>query len=387
MGRGLRGRPGRRRGVAALALFAPASAWRIRVRARTRSGGGEQFPVDQQRDVGGRATGRSCRHECGGEGGPVTATAAKAAAAGVTIADDPTLAQVAAEFDYSPNMTPIGYSANVIPYLPSPYNSDLAFQGKYAYQGTNDGFVVIDIKDPAEPEAGPPQHELHDRRRATSSSTGTSSCARGTPRPAPPAPRRSPAAARSSARASRASTSSTSPTRRTRSWSTSATIPPTASRACASPRRTSRARAAARTPPPPSRTPARDALYIYNGGSSGTCTWMDVLKIKISDPTPGLLRQAGAGRAPVPRQHGLPQRRRQPRDLRGRQRHHGVQVRRHDRPDAAGRHREPDPAVVEAAGRRHRPLRPRSATTARRSSSAMSRAAASRRSARPPARP
>ena len=48
-------------------------------------------------------------------------------------------------------MTPLGYSANVIPYLPAPYNSDLAFQGNYAYQGTNNGFVVIDIENPADP--------------------------------------------------------------------------------------------------------------------------------------------------------------------------------------------------------------------------------------------
>ena len=31
--------------------------------------------------------------------------------------------------------------------------------------------------------------------------------------------------------------------------------------------------------------PARDALYIYNGGSSGTCEGIDIFKIKISDPS------------------------------------------------------------------------------------------------------
>jgi|GEM_PF-2741731 hypothetical protein len=31
--------------------------------------------------------------------------------------------------------------------------------------------------------------------------------------------------------------------------------------------------------------PARDALYIYNGGSSGTCRGIDIFKIKISDPS------------------------------------------------------------------------------------------------------
>jgi hypothetical protein len=31
--------------------------------------------------------------------------------------------------------------------------------------------------------------------------------------------------------------------------------------------------------------PTRDALYIYNGGSSGSCPGIDIFKIKISDPT------------------------------------------------------------------------------------------------------
>ena len=31
--------------------------------------------------------------------------------------------------------------------------------------------------------------------------------------------------------------------------------------------------------------PARDALYIYNGGSSSACPGIDIFKIKISDPT------------------------------------------------------------------------------------------------------
>jgi hypothetical protein len=31
--------------------------------------------------------------------------------------------------------------------------------------------------------------------------------------------------------------------------------------------------------------PARDALYIYNGGSSGNCRGIDIFKIQISDPT------------------------------------------------------------------------------------------------------
>ena len=92
---------------------------------------------------------------------------------------------------------------------------------------------------------------------------------------------------------------------------------------------------------------ARGNLYIYNGGSSGTCTWMDVLKIKMSDPTDATyVKQAPAGRQCHDNTVFL-NGAEQLRVLRGRQRHHDVQVRRHDRPDAAGRHREPDPAVVK----------------------------------------
>ena len=97
-------------------------------------------------------------HDCSGEGGPVTAAMRTRGVTGDPLSD----AVNPSTFDWSSNMTPLGYAANVIPYLPAPYNSDLAFQGKYAYQGTNNGFVVIDIEDPDEPEAGPPEHELHD---------------------------------------------------------------------------------------------------------------------------------------------------------------------------------------------------------------------------------
>ena len=43
--------------------------------------------------------------------------------------------------------------------------------------------------------------------------------------------------------------------------------------------------------------PARDNLYLYVGGSSGTCTGMDVVRIKISDPTNATyVTRAEAGR-------------------------------------------------------------------------------------------
>ena len=244
--------------------------------------------------------------------------------------------------------------------------------------GTNDGFVVIDIKDPAKPK------QVHLNKSCTTSQGDVVVYGNILVRSwdsADQRRRRRHAVLRRHAR--RPGLRGHPHLRHHRPdeprHGRRRQRPSTASRACASPPRTCRARAAARTRPRPCRPRRTTRLYIYNGGSSGTCTWMDVLKIKISDPTAGLVRQAGPVRPLVPRQHGLPQRRRQPRVLRRRQRHHDVQVRRHDRPDAAGRHREPDPDVVPARWASAPATRPRSATTARRSSSAMSRAAASRR--------
>ncbi|RKQ90949.1 LVIVD repeat-containing protein [Solirubrobacter pauli] len=235
-------------------------------------------------------------HECGGEGGAVTSTLAKARAAGVTIADDPTLEQVAAEFERSSNMTPVGFSANVIPYLPNPYNSDLAFQGDYAYMGTNDGFVVIDIKDPAKPK------QVHLNKSCTTSQGDVVVYGNIL----------------------------------VRSWDSATNANGAATQSCGGtlvglgfegihifditdpanpvmvdvgnnpadgkqglrfsvndvPRKGCGSHTATAVP-----SPANDALYIYNGGSNSNCTWMDVLKIKISDPTQAAyVKQAPAGR-------------------------------------------------------------------------------------------
>ena len=174
-------------------------------------------------------------------------------------------------------MTPVGYSARDVPFTSGAINSDLAFQGKYAYQGTYTGFRIIDIENPADPVAGRRTTRAAPPARATSSSTATSSCARGTRRSAPAAPRPRPAAARSSARASRASTSSTSPTRRIPSWS-SRQEPGQRQAGPALPadrqpgRRATGCGSHTATAVPDE---ARGYLYIYNGGSSGTCTGID----------------------------------------------------------------------------------------------------------------
>jgi hypothetical protein len=53
-------------------------------------------------------------------------------------------------FDWSANMTPWGYSPRPNPF-PGVYNSDLAFWGDRAYQGTYDGFRIVDISNPHDP--------------------------------------------------------------------------------------------------------------------------------------------------------------------------------------------------------------------------------------------
>jgi hypothetical protein len=62
-----------------------------------------------------------------------------------------------ATFEYTDNMEPIGYSARKVPidnFRPrqGTFNSDLAFWGDTAIQGTYSGFRMIDIDDPDDPE-------------------------------------------------------------------------------------------------------------------------------------------------------------------------------------------------------------------------------------------
>jgi hypothetical protein len=66
-------------------------------------------------------------------------------------------AQATATFDYTKNMHPLGYSAREIPLdntVPGAgsFNSDLAFWGKTAVQGTYAGFRLIDISAPGNPK-------------------------------------------------------------------------------------------------------------------------------------------------------------------------------------------------------------------------------------------
>ena len=129
-------------------------------------------------------------------------------------AQKPSVRDAVSTFEYTQNMHPMGYSpfANT-PNLPGQTftaNSDLAFQGKYAFQGHYIGFRIIDISSSANPRESPSRTAT--AIRVTSSSTATSSSARGTPRLQPARP----ATASRYPPALRACTSSTSATCATR---------------------------------------------------------------------------------------------------------------------------------------------------------------------------
>jgi hypothetical protein len=65
--------------------------------------------------------------------------------------------EATATFDFSDNMSPIGFSARPVPLdnrrpRSGSFNSDLAFWGDTAVQGTYAGFRLIDVDDPDEPK-------------------------------------------------------------------------------------------------------------------------------------------------------------------------------------------------------------------------------------------
>ena len=65
--------------------------------------------------------------------------------AGASVAD------AVSTFTYTKNMHPLGYSPRVVPADSGILNSDLAFWGKTAYQGTYEGFRIVDVADPENP--------------------------------------------------------------------------------------------------------------------------------------------------------------------------------------------------------------------------------------------
>ncbi len=353
----------------------PRRRWRIRARARTRSVASSFLSV-QQRDAGSgmyptsrrrarvRRRGRRRRRRRSRTRRPRRDPVEDA---------DVEHVRVLAEHDADRLLG----ERDPVPRTVGAYNSDLAFQGNYAYQGTNNGFVVIDIENPARPEAGHSTTRAAPPARATSSSTGTSSCARGTPRPAP---RRRDAVLRRHARRPglrghphlrhhrpdepRHGRRRQRPADGKQGLRFAADVP---REGCGS-------HTATAVP-----DEARGYLYIYNGGSSGTCTWHGRSSRSRSPtrPTPSYVKQAPSGRQCHDNTVFLNGANSYATCAGG----NGITMFKFDTtidPTAAGRHREPDAAVVEAGQRRQRSAtRPRSATTARRSCSAMSRAAAS----------
>ena len=66
------------------------------------------------------------------------------------------VADATSTFTYTKNMHPLGHSARNVPLENAApgagiYNSDLAFWGRTAYQGTYSGFRIVDISDPENP--------------------------------------------------------------------------------------------------------------------------------------------------------------------------------------------------------------------------------------------
>ena len=183
-----------------------------------------------------------------------------------------------ASFTYSDNMTPVGFSARDVPGTSlAAINSDLAFKGNLVIEGHWSGFRIIDASDPTNPTVLSNYEQcVHPsgqgdvvvwgnilvRTWDSSSNTGALTCG-GQPvgtgfegihifdisDPANPV-------FVTQLRMAGATASNSAPPL-----------------GCG-------AHTATAVP-----DPARDNLYLYVGGSSGTCQGMDVVRIKISDPT------------------------------------------------------------------------------------------------------
>jgi hypothetical protein len=206
-----------------------------------------------------------------------------------TSAADP-VGPAVASFTYSDNMTPVGYSAREVPGTSlAAINSDLAFKGNLVIEGHWNGFRIIDASDPANPvQLSNYEQCVHPsgqgdvvvwgnilvRTWDSSSNTGALTCGGqlvGTgfegihifdiSDPANPVFKKQLRMA---------------PTNND---------PGAPAVACG-------AHTATAVP-----DPGRDNLYLYVGGSSGTCQGMDVVKIKISDMTNATyVGRANAGR-------------------------------------------------------------------------------------------
>jgi hypothetical protein len=203
-----------------------------------------------------------------------TSMEASTAAISTSAAADP-VGPAVVSFTYSDNMTPVGFSARDVPGSSlAAINSDLAFKGNLVIEGHWNGFRIIDASDPANPvQLSNYEACAHNSGqgdvvvwgnilvRTWDSTSSTQTCG-GQPvgagfegihifNIADPA---NPVFVRGL---------------RMAGATTANNAPPLA---CG-------AHTATAVP-----DPARDNLYLYVGGSSGTCQGMDIVRIKISDP-------------------------------------------------------------------------------------------------------
>ena len=77
-----------------------------------------------------------------------------AAALTLPLTASASVAEAVSTFTYTKNMHPLGYSPRVVPFTGTGsgvFNSDLAFWGKTAVQGTYEGFRLIDVTEPDNP--------------------------------------------------------------------------------------------------------------------------------------------------------------------------------------------------------------------------------------------
>jgi hypothetical protein len=72
-------------------------------------------------------------------------------AAPLSASNPPPVVDAVATFDYTRNLKPQGHSPRPNP-APGVFNSDLAFWGDLAFQGSYDGFRAIDIENPRKPQ-------------------------------------------------------------------------------------------------------------------------------------------------------------------------------------------------------------------------------------------
>jgi hypothetical protein len=209
-------------------------------------------------------------------------------AAEVSLAGEPVMDEVAT-YNYTSNMTPVGFSARrVLPFTSNAgLNSDLAFKGNLAIQGTYNGFSIVDVSNPANPT------RVVDYNACASSAGQGDVVVWGNIL--------------------------------VRSWDAPANSTATCGGQLvgqgfegvhifdisdpANPVMVKQVRMAAtgNTPGAPagcgSHTdtiipdPARGNIYLYIGGSSGQCTGIDIVRVNIADPTNAVyLKRAAAGR-------------------------------------------------------------------------------------------